>query len=222
MRRESLSKSVSKSEMMALRESGMSNVEIANAVGACPDTILKYIGKQPREITAANRAKGVKRSWDRRRAAEAASRSTVEVVARSVAEIVQESKKEMAREDAARAKADAVKRAAPIIKSTRLVKEVTASKRKRLVECSRSMKQKKAKVVVQPEVKSSLKVSDHVIHLESDSASYQFNASAQNVHVTMHDSSSFNLPIANIPTLLSDLDAIYKNANSQKYTCKAW
>lgn len=48
---------VSASEMMVYREQGMTNVEIAKLLGTTATTVLKYIGKQPEEMTNANRAK---------------------------------------------------------------------------------------------------------------------------------------------------------------------
>ena len=50
---------VSASEMMTLREQGMSNAEIAKLLNCSVATITKYIGKQPEEMTNANRSKNL-------------------------------------------------------------------------------------------------------------------------------------------------------------------
>ena len=46
---------MSKSELMSMRETGMSNIDIARSLGCSPATVIKLIGKQPREMTIANR-----------------------------------------------------------------------------------------------------------------------------------------------------------------------
>ena len=47
-----------KTQLLNMREEGMSNAEIAQAVGCCSVTILKLIGKQPDWITQKNRTAG--------------------------------------------------------------------------------------------------------------------------------------------------------------------
>ena len=51
MARRRLSKDVSTSEMLRLREEGMSNRQIAAQLDVSYNTILKYIGKEPRPKT---------------------------------------------------------------------------------------------------------------------------------------------------------------------------
>lgn len=46
----SVLKDVSISELMTMREQGMSNQEIANALGVTYQSILRLIGKQPKEV----------------------------------------------------------------------------------------------------------------------------------------------------------------------------
>ena len=52
MARRRLSKDVSTSEMLRLREEGMSNRQIAAQLDVHYNTVLKYIGKEPREPKA--------------------------------------------------------------------------------------------------------------------------------------------------------------------------
>lgn len=47
MNRRRLTDSVSIEEMLRMRENGMSNMEIANAVGAGYSTVAKYLGAGP-------------------------------------------------------------------------------------------------------------------------------------------------------------------------------
>lgn len=47
-----------KTQLLRMREEGMSNAEIASAVGCCDVTLRKLIGKQPDWITQKNRAAG--------------------------------------------------------------------------------------------------------------------------------------------------------------------
>lgn len=217
MNRTPISKSISRSEMLTLRESGMSNAQIADATGISKKSVLKYIGKEPAEITRATISAGWKLHQEQKRAAEVAPRSIIEAPSKSEAEIVQGSQVEMAKVDAENVKADAVRNATPIIKSAKIAKEA-ASSRHRLVARSKPAVAKKAK----PAVKPALQVSDHIVHLKSEHASYQFNAAAKTVQVSIGDAASFDISVPMIPAILSDLEAIYKNANSQKYSCKTW
>ena len=52
-----LHKDLSQSELLSMREQGMSNAEIAEALGVGYQTILRNIGKQPREVRR-NSARG--------------------------------------------------------------------------------------------------------------------------------------------------------------------
>lgn len=217
MNRTPISKSISRSEMLTLRESGMSNAQIADATGISKKSVLKYIGKEPAEITRATISAGWKLHQERKRAVEVAPRSIIEVPSESEKEIVQVSQVEMAKADAEKAKTDAVRNATPIIKSAKVAKEGVGS-RHRLVARSKPAVAKKAK----PAVKPALQVSDHIVHLKSEHASYQFNAAAKTVQVSIGDAASFDISVPMIPAILSDLEAIYKNANSQKYSCKTW
>lgn len=45
-----LHKEVSQSEMLTMRDEGMSNEEIASHLGVSYQTVLRYIGKQPKSI----------------------------------------------------------------------------------------------------------------------------------------------------------------------------
>ncbi len=51
-----LHKDISQSELLSMREQGMSNSEIAEALGVGYQTILRNIGKQPREIRRSRKA----------------------------------------------------------------------------------------------------------------------------------------------------------------------
>lgn len=55
-----------KTELLAMREQGMSNREIAEAVGCHFNTITKLIGPQPKEITSRVIHEGWKKRIDRR------------------------------------------------------------------------------------------------------------------------------------------------------------
>ena len=50
--RKAFNQQVSVEELMHLRSEGRSNAEIATLLGTSRQTILKYIGKQPKEITS--------------------------------------------------------------------------------------------------------------------------------------------------------------------------
>lgn len=47
-----------KTQLLRMRDEGMSNAEIASAVGCCDVTLRKLIGKQPDWITQKNRETG--------------------------------------------------------------------------------------------------------------------------------------------------------------------
>ena len=47
-----------KTQLLKMRDEGMSNAEIALAVGVSKPTIYRLLGKQPAEITKANNARG--------------------------------------------------------------------------------------------------------------------------------------------------------------------
>ena len=72
-----LTKEISVSEMMTMRESGMSNEEIANSLDVSVMTIYRYIGKQPREITIANRQNGVATARERKADIESVDRDRI-------------------------------------------------------------------------------------------------------------------------------------------------
>ena len=55
-----LSKELSVTELMYMRDQGMSNREIAKALDVCNSTIHRWIGKQPEEMTRRNRIEGNK------------------------------------------------------------------------------------------------------------------------------------------------------------------
>lgn len=50
---------VSHSELMTMREEGLSNQEIAERLEISPNTVWRYIGPQPKDMTAANRKAGL-------------------------------------------------------------------------------------------------------------------------------------------------------------------
>ena len=56
--KQKITDSVSISEMLAMREQGMSNADIAKRIGCTTSAVVKYIGKQPKEITRANHRGG--------------------------------------------------------------------------------------------------------------------------------------------------------------------
>lgn len=47
---------LSRSELMSMRETGMSNADIAQSLGCSVGTVYKLIGKQPPEMSRANRS----------------------------------------------------------------------------------------------------------------------------------------------------------------------
>lgn len=225
MMKSAISKSVSANEMRTLRESGMSNAQIAAALEITAGTVNRYIGNQPAEMSARNRAEGVKKYHERKRAAAAASNAAVEVVTRSMIDIMKDSEKKMAKEDAAKAKESAIKKASPIIKSSKTICAASALQRKRLVQHTRPAAEKKAivkakKCVVKPV--SQLKVSDHVVYLQSESASYQYNAASNVVAVKLNNEQAFSLAMEHIPSLVSDLSAIHNSAEHRNLMQKAW
>ena len=56
--KQKITDSVSISEMLAMREQGMGNADIAKRIGCVTSAVVKYIGKQPKEITRANHRGG--------------------------------------------------------------------------------------------------------------------------------------------------------------------
>ena len=52
-----LYKDMNKSELLAMRDQGMNNQEIADSLGVCYQTVLRMIGKQPKEVRR-NSARG--------------------------------------------------------------------------------------------------------------------------------------------------------------------
>ena len=56
--KQKITDSLSISEMLAMREQGMSNADIAKRIGCTTSAVVKYIGKQPKEITRANHRGG--------------------------------------------------------------------------------------------------------------------------------------------------------------------
>lgn len=225
MSKSAVSKSVSASEMMTLRESGMSNREICMATGTTLDTVLKRIGKQPKEMTIANHRKGAAEYQARRRAAKAASSAAVEVVTRSMVDIMKDSEKKIAEDDYEKAKKEAIEKAKPIIKSAKLQAKSMPVKRRRLTQPVQTAIAKKSSMSAKKAASkpgSGLKVEDHVVYLHSDHASYQYNAAAKSVAVKLSEDACFSLALDRIPSLVSDLNAIHKNAADKNLMSKAW
>ena len=60
MYRRKFMQDLSRSELMSMRETGMSNADIAQSLGCSVSMVYTLIGKQPAEITDANRSAGAR------------------------------------------------------------------------------------------------------------------------------------------------------------------
>lgn len=79
--RKSLSSEVTISEMMSMREQGMSNQEIADALEISRVTVIRYIGAQPEHITKEKLSEGQQKRHERRAVATVATKPDEEIPA---------------------------------------------------------------------------------------------------------------------------------------------
>ena len=216
-----LSNQISISELMTMRESGMSNKDIASSLDVSYSYVVKAIGPQPAELTTKAKSDGVKNYHARKAAAKAASQAVVNVIASSVEEIVKESA-EIAKSDAGKV---AIK---PHFKSGVRIVASTPAKYAAHKTFRKVARTQKARPAAQPVVQnaakpaSALKIASHVVNFEGGAANYRLNATEQTVQIRTIDAQTFILNVKQIPCFIAELAEIHQNASSKKAFAGRW